>query len=47
MKRVTIADMTLCRNGSALSFKEKIEIVRQLEKLNVSAIELAQWLNPR
>lgn len=39
MKNVNVADMTLCRNNG-LSFKEKIEIVRQLEKLNVSAIEL-------
>lgn len=40
MKNINVADMTLCRNTSALSFKEKIEIVRQLEKLNVNAIEL-------
>ena len=40
MKKINVADMTLCRNASALSFKEKIEIVRQLEKLNVNAIEL-------
>ena len=39
MKKVSVADMTLCRKNG-LSFKEKIEIVRQLEKLNVSAIEL-------
>lgn len=39
MKNINVADMTLCRNNG-LSFKEKIEIVRQLEKLNVSAIEL-------
>lgn len=39
MKNVSVADMTLCRKNG-LSFKEKIEIVRQLEKLNVSAIEL-------
>lgn len=40
MKNVCVADMTLCRNASALSFKEKIEIVRQLEKLNINAVEL-------
>ncbi len=40
MKNINVADMTLCRNASTLSFKEKIEIVRQLEKLNVNAIEL-------
>ncbi len=39
MKKINVADMTLCRNA-ALSFKEKIEIVRQLEKLNINAIEL-------
>ena len=39
MKNVNVADMTLCRKNG-LSFKEKIEIVRQLEKLNISAIEL-------
>ena len=39
MKNVNVADTTLCRN-TTLSFKEKIEIVRQLEKLNVNAIEL-------
>ncbi len=40
MKKISIADMTLCRKASSLSFKEKIEIVRQLEKLNIDAIEL-------
>ena len=39
MKNVNVADTTLCRNAT-LSFKEKIEIVRQLEKLNLNAIEL-------
>ncbi len=39
MKNVNVADTTLCRNAT-LSFKEKIEIVRQLEKLNINAIEL-------
>ncbi|MBR5614447.1 MAG: hypothetical protein IKW64_04000 [Clostridia bacterium] len=40
MKNINVADITLCRNASTLSFKEKIEIVRQLEKLNINAIEL-------
>lgn len=40
MKNISIADMTLCRKFTALSFKEKIEIVRQLEKLNIDAVEL-------
>ncbi len=40
MKNINVVDMTLCRNTSTLSFKEKIEIVRQLEKLNINAVEL-------
>ena len=39
MKNIKITDMTLCRD-SALSFKEKIEVSRLLERLNVDAIEL-------
>ncbi len=40
MKNINVVDMTLCRAASTLSFKEKIEIVRQLEKLNINAVEL-------
>ncbi|MBQ5995701.1 MAG: hypothetical protein IJL63_07580 [Clostridia bacterium] len=40
MKTVKIADTTLCREHSSFGFKEKIEIARQLEKLNVDTIEL-------
>ena len=39
MKKVKISDMTLCRN-TALSFKERIEIARLLERLNVDSVEL-------
>lgn len=39
MKNVKITDMTLCRN-KALSFKERIEIARLLDRLNVDTIEL-------
>lgn len=39
MKNIKITDMTLCRNN-ALSFKERLEIARLLEKLNVDSIEL-------
>lgn len=39
MKNIKITDMTLCRN-SALSFKERIEVARLLERLNVDSIEL-------
>lgn len=41
MKNIRITDITLCRNA-ALSFKERIEIARLLERLNVNAIELPQ-----
>lgn len=39
MKSIKIFDMTLCRN-TALSFKERIEIARLLERLNVDSIEM-------
>lgn len=39
MKNIKITDITLCRN-TALSFKERIEIARLLERLNVDSIEL-------
>lgn len=45
MKQIKIADTTLCREGRAFSFKEKIEIARQLEKLNADAIELPEIVN--
>jgi len=38
MKHIRIADTTLC--GGNYTFKEKIEIARQLEKLGVDVIEL-------
>ncbi len=42
---IKIADRTLCRENSIFSFKEKIEIARQLEKLCVDAIELPKIEN--
>ncbi len=42
MNRIRIADTTLCREGSSFSFKEKLEIARQLERLNVDVIELPE-----
>lgn len=42
MKKIKVADSTLCIKGSSFSFKEKIEIARQLEKLNVDVIELPE-----
>lgn len=40
MKKIGIADTTLCRADGGFSFKEKLEIARQLERLNVDVIEL-------
>ena len=42
-----IADRTLCRENCAFTFKEKIEICRQLEKLKVDIIELPAIENPK
>lgn len=47
MKQVRIADTTLCREKSSFGFKEKIEIARQLEKLNADVIELPEIENKR
>ena len=41
MKNIKITDITLCRNR-ALSFKERIEIARLLERLNVNSIEMPE-----
>ena len=45
MKQIRIADTTLCREDSVFSFKEKIEIARQLERLNVDVIEIPEIEN--
>ena len=49
MKEIQIVDVSLREqaacNGSSLSFKEKIEVARQLDKLNVDAIETAPIVN--
>ncbi len=42
---IKIADRTLCREGNSFSFKEKIEISRQLEKLCVNTIEIPEIEN--
>ena len=47
MKRIRIADATLCRADNAFSFKEKIDIARQLEKLDCDVIELPEIQNVR
>ncbi len=43
--KIKIADRTLCKEGNSFSFKEKIEIARQLEKLYVDVVELPQIEN--
>lgn len=45
MKRIVISDTTLCKDGGVYTFKEKIEIARQLERLNVDVIELPEIQN--
>lgn len=40
MKKICIADTTLCRSNSHFTFREKIEMARQLDKLQVDIIEL-------
>lgn len=47
MKKIQIADATLCRNDRSFSFKEKIEIAKQLDKLNVNRIELPEIKNEK
>ncbi len=45
MKKIVISDTTLCKEGSVYTFKEKIEIARQLERLKVDVIELPEIQN--
>ena len=47
MKQVRIADTTLCVKERNFSFKEKLEIARQLEKLNVDIIEIPEIENAK
>lgn len=47
MKQIKIADATLCRDNNHFSFKEKIEIARQLENLNVDVIEFPEIINAK
>lgn len=46
MKQIKIIDTTLVNSGKSLSFKEKIEIIRQLDRLNVDVIDLPAISNP-
>ena len=44
---IRFADTTLCRENGRFSFKEKLEIARQLERLNTDVIELPEIANVR
>ena len=47
MNRIKISDVTLKQSAQALSFREKIELSKLLDKLGVSAIELEGIHNSR
>ncbi len=47
MKHVIISDATLIREEGTFSFKESIEIARQLEKLKIDVIELPKIENEK
>ncbi len=45
--KIQICDKTLCSGNTAFSFKEKIEIARQLEKLHVDTVEISRVENTK
>ncbi len=45
MQHITVIDTTLCRQNGTYTFKEKLEIARQLERLGVDVIELPAIIN--
>ena len=51
MKKIDVTDMTLCladsRTNFSLSFKEKLEIAKQLDKLNANTIQLPEIYNEK
>ncbi len=47
MKRIKISDKTLCRDDKTFSFKEKLEIIRQREKLKCYIMQLPEIENAR
>ena len=47
MKKITVADRTLCRDEGSYSFKERLEIARRLEGLCIDAIELPEIASER
>ena len=42
---IKIADRTLCATANSFSFKEKIEIARQLEKLCVDTVVIDEIID--
>ena len=42
MKQIKISDATLCNVKNNLSFKQKLELARKLERLGVDAVELSE-----
>ena len=42
MKQIKIADITLSGSNNSLSFKQKLELARKLERLGVDAVELPE-----
>lgn len=47
MRKIKVADATLCREDRNFTFKEKLEIARQLQNLNIDYIELPEIVNER
>lgn len=47
MQKIYISDKTLCPDGLNLSFKEKIEIARQLDRMQVDVIDLPAIKNDK
>lgn len=47
MVKISVADATLYNGKDAYNFKEKLEIARQLEKLNVDVIEIPEITNEK
>ena len=49
MRKITVTDMTMRQSGKgvSLSFREKIELVKQLDKLGVDVIEVSPITSPK
>lgn len=47
MNTIKIAETTLCREDRSFSFKERLEILRQLDRMNCDTVELPEIENPK